>query len=113
MSDDLKDKYAVVTCISQFRQRYVVPVEKLQAKNTSMEVRPIEWAEDSVTCEDVKEFSQKYLGEEIIDTFIVDEERLLTLFDRDNDYLSDWTKEKKIEWIHDCWEKPDELFTKP
>lgn len=106
MSDE---KYVVVTCISQFRQRYVMPVSKLQETNTDMEVKPIEWAEDSVTCEDVQEFSQKFLGEEIIDTFVLDEDRVLQLFDRDNDYLSEWDKEKKLEWIHDCWEKDNEV----
>ena len=63
-------------------------------------------AKDSVSAEEIKEFSQKWLGETIVDTFILDEERVLQLFDRDNDYLSEWTKEKKLEWIDDWKEKP-------
>jgi hypothetical protein len=104
------EKYVVVTCISQFRQRYVVPVSKLQEENkdfdiTNDPVKQIEWANDSVTMEEVKEFSQHWLGEQILDTFILDEERLLQLFDRDNQYLSEWTREKKIEWVQKCWEE--------
>jgi hypothetical protein len=101
-----EEKYVVVTCTSTFRQRYCVPVSKLQELNTDVDitddsVKQIEWANDSVTMEEVKEFSQHWLGETILDTFILDEERVLKLFDRDNQYLSDWTEEKKLEWIHD------------
>lgn len=105
------ERYVVVTCTSTFRQRYMVPVSKLQEGNTNVDitndpVRQVEWANDSVSMEEVKEFSQKWLGETIVDTFILDEERALQLFDRDNEYLSDWTEEKKLEWIHDWKEKP-------
>ncbi len=111
MKDQEQDKYAVVTVISQFRQRYVMPVSKLQEKNTTISLTDhpeqiVPWAEDSVTSEDVKEFSQKWLGETILDTFILDEERALLLFDRDNDYLSGWTKEEKLDFIDDWKEKP-------
>ena len=103
MSDE---RYVVVTCVSTFRQRYCVPVSELQKLNTDVDimsdpVKQIEWANDSVTMEEVKEFSQSHLGEQILDTFILDEERVLQLFDRDNDYLKEWTKEQKLKHIHD------------
>jgi hypothetical protein len=98
------EKYVVVTCISQFRQRYVVPVSKLQEKNPTQPVDPVIWANDSVVMEEVKEFSQHWLGETILDTFVVDEERILQLFDRDNEYLSDWSQEQKLKYIRNCWE---------
>ena len=97
------ERYVVVTTTSTFRLRYAIPASELQKLNTSVPFdmqKAIEWAEDSVTCEEVKEFSQKWLGESIVDTFILDEERVLNLFDRDNDYLKDWTKEQKIAYIH-------------
>ena len=113
MSDEfsLKDaqgdneRYVVVTAVSTHRMRYCVPVSKLQELNTDTDItnntlKQIEWAKDSVTMEEVKEFSQHWLGEKIVDTFILDEERVLQLFDRDNDYLSDWDKEKKVKYIH-------------
>lgn len=112
MSDE---RYVVVTAVSTFRERYAIPVSELQKLNPNVDItddipRQIEWANDSVAMEEIKEFSQEHLGEQILDTFILDEERTLQLFDRDNDYLSGWTKEKKLEWIHDwkenyTWDK--------
>ena len=106
-----EERYVVVTTISSFRQRYCIPVSKLQELNTDVDItnsplKQVEWAQDSVTAEEIKEFSQKWLGETILDTFILDEERVLQLFDRDNDYLKEWTEEKKLEWLHDWKEKP-------
>lgn len=91
-------KYAVVTAISQFRIRYVIPIDQLQTLNTDAPVE-LQWAEDCVTCEEVKDFSQKHLGETIVDTVEMSEEEILELFDADNDYLSGWTQEKKLEYI--------------
>lgn len=102
-----EQKYAVITCISTHRMRYVVPVDELQKMNTevSVEGREIDWAKDTVTMQEVKEFSQEWLGESIVDGYLLDEEGLLELFERDNDYLRGWTKEKKIEWIRDWKDK--------
>ena len=107
------ERYVVVTCVSQFRQRYAIPVSELQKLNPDVDitndpVKQIEWANDSVAMEEVKEFSQSHIGEDIIDTFILDEERVLNLFDRDNDYLKEWTKEQKLKHLHnwkDDWKK--------
>ena len=109
---ELKGRYAVVTTVSSFRQRYVIPLEELQKENENVELNPdtaVAWAEDSVTCEEVQEFSQSYLGEQILDTFILDEERVLQLFDRDNKYLSEgpdgWDTERKLKFICDWKER--------
>jgi hypothetical protein len=96
-------EYAVVTTVQTFRHRYVIPMDKLQALNTDATV-DLAWALDCVTCEEVKEFSQLHVGEQILDSKIVDEEEVLKLFDSDNDYLTSWTKDHKLEWINDCWE---------
>jgi hypothetical protein len=101
-----EERYVVVTTVSQFRQRYAIPVSELQKLNTDIDimndpVKQVEWANDSVSMEDIKEFSQHYLGESIIDTFILDEERVKLMFNRDNDYLSDWSDEKKMDFIKD------------
>ena len=106
-----EEKYVVVTTTSTFRQRYCIPVSKLQEMNSTVSLKDhpeqiVPWAEDSVTSEDVKEFSQKWLGETILDTFILDEERVLMMFDRDNGYLSKWKKEQKLDFIDDWKEKP-------
>lgn len=95
-----KPEYVVVTCVSTFRNRYVIPVDELQKMNPDAEVDP-SWALDAVTCEDVKEFSQRHVGEQIIDAQVLREPEVLQFFDADNDYLKDWTEDQKLSWIHD------------
>jgi hypothetical protein len=94
-------KYVIVTAISSYRMRYCIPVDELQQLNTEVPVEghEIEWANDCVTCNEIKEFSQKHVGESIIDTEILTEEQMLEKFDTDNDYLIDWTREKKIQYV--------------
>ena len=104
------ERYVVVTTVSQFRQRYTIPVSELQKLNPHVDisndvVKQVEWAQDSVTTEDVNEFSQKWLGETIVDTFILDEERMLNLFDRDNDYIKEWSKKQKLEFFNNWQDK--------
>lgn len=91
--------YVVVTTIAQFRHRYVMHRDDLQKLNPDVEVKPIEWACDTVTAEEVEEFSQSYLGETITDTTTMTEDEMLELFDRDNDYLEDWSRDYKLEWV--------------
>jgi len=99
------ERYVVVTTISTFRERYCIPVSKLQELNSEVDItnniaEQTTWAKDEVTMENVKEFSQEWLGESIVDTFILDEQRVLNLFDRDNEYLSSWTTQQKLDYIH-------------
>lgn len=91
----MTDKYYVVTAISQYRMRYIVPVEDLKRDG---EVYPV-WAADSVTMNEVNEFSQEHLGETVIDVHEFNEEEVLSLFDKDNGYIKDWTKEQKLAYI--------------
>jgi hypothetical protein len=98
-----KEKYVVVTATSTFRQRYCIPVSELQKMNTSLTLdadMALEWACDSVTMEEVNEFSQKWLGETIIDSVLLDEKQTLDLFNSDNSYLTTWTDAQKIEFLH-------------
>ena len=95
---ELDKQYVVVTAIGQFRHRYVIPMDELQALNPNAPVDP-KWALDSVTCQEVEEFSQQYLGEVIIDHDVVGETEILEIFDADNDYLSGWSTEKKLQHI--------------
>lgn len=94
----MKDKYVVVTTVSTFRHRYVIPMDELQALNPEVPVNP-EWALDLVTCEDIEEFSQQHIGEQIVDMVEKSEDEILELFDKDNDYLKDWDRDYKIKHI--------------
>jgi len=94
--------YVVVTTISQFHHRYVMHKDDLQKLNMSIDATDndlCEWAMDTVTCEECEEFSQHHIGEFITDTYECTEDEMLTFFDRDNDYLKEWTREYKIEWV--------------
>jgi hypothetical protein len=99
--------YVVTTVISTHRMRYAIPISAMSEEG-DMPVstdQAIEWIQDSVTMEEVREFSQHWMGENIVDTFVLDKERVLNLFDRDNDYLKEWTEDQKINYIHDWKEK--------
>lgn len=86
-NESIKTEWILVETISQFRQRYVVEVP----------VGKSEYALDSVTMEDVKEFSQKHLGETIVSSRVISEKNALDLYDEDNVFLKNWSDEKKME----------------
>jgi hypothetical protein len=101
-------EYVIVTAVSSHRMRYCIPVDEL--KKLNQEVDPTvddlhEWARDCVTMEQVKEFSQHWLGETIIDSVLLNEDRMLEQFDLDNDYLNSWSKEKKIGYVSEWKDK--------
>lgn len=108
MSEENNDRYVVVTMISTHRMRYCIPVSEMEKDNDNVPLttqQALDWAQDSVTMEEVREFSQHWMGEQSVDAFVLDEERTLQLFDRDNDYLQSWTKEQKLKFIHEWKEK--------
>jgi hypothetical protein len=92
------NKYVLVTAISTHRMRYCIPLDDLQKMNEDMPVDPA-WACDSVTMNEVNEFSQDHIGELIVDYNVLTEDEILEQFDKDNNYLITWTKEKKLEHI--------------
>ena len=94
--------YVVVTAISSHRMRYVMHKDDLRKLNTDAQPTDKElltWAMDSVTMQEVEEFSQWHIGEQIVDTLEMNEEEILNLFDTDNDYLSKWDRGYKLQWI--------------
>jgi len=103
-----KNKYVIVTTISSHRMRYTIPLDELQKLNPDQPVDP-SWALDCVTSEEVKEFSQRHVGEQIIDAQVLNEDEMLQFFDADNDYLASWPREQKIAFVYDWKEKPDEV----
>lgn len=99
--------YVVTTVISTHRMRYAIPISAMSEEDDLplSTDEAITYIQDSVTMEEVKEFSQHWMGENIVDTFVLDKERVLNLFDRDNDYLKEWTEDQKINFINDWKEK--------
>lgn len=77
----------LVETISIFRMRYVIDTDN------------DDWAADTVTMEEAKEFSQKHIDEVITSIRTVDESEVLRLFDEDNEYLDGWDNERKLSFI--------------
>lgn len=82
---DKETEWVLVECVSQFRMRYMVEVPKGKA----------EWALDTVTMNEAKEFSQEHLGETIVSHRVLTEQQALELCDVDNHYCSKWNNEQK------------------
>lgn len=80
-------EFVLVETISTMRMRYVVEVPKGKS----------DWALDSVTCEDVTEFSQHHIGEQIISDRVLSRQEVLGVCNIDNSYLDGWSDEYKID----------------
>ena len=78
--------WVMVEALQTFRMRYMVQVP---ATNP-------EWALDTVTCEEAKEFSQLSLPEVISSHRVMTEEEALALCDEDNTYCQSWSDSQKI-----------------
>ena len=84
-------KFVLVETISQYRMRYVIEVP--DNHNDGMyECSATQWAEDTVASEEMREFSQKWVGESILSSREVSRDEVLELCDIDNDYCSSWTE---------------------
>lgn len=82
-------KYLVET-ISMFRMRYVI--EAQEETHACDEV--------VMNVGDIREFSQLHLDEVITSSREIDDAEYLRLFDRDNDYLKDWTDDQKLNAVN-------------
>ena len=101
----MKSDYLVVDTISVFKQRYIIPREEVQRMNediTCTDKLAKQWAHESVECEEVKEFSQRWLGETVTNIDIVDTVKALQYFKEDNEQLSkEWSQAKQLDFIND------------
>ena len=86
-----KTKLVLVEAISQYRIRYVVEVPEDST----------EWALDTVTCNEAKEFSQHHLNEVIFSHREVKKEDLLPIMLEDNGHGSESIVEKCITYMKD------------
>ena len=97
-------QFILVDCISMFRERYMVEVPvgvDQYGKDKSL------WALDTVTMQEAKEFSQEYLGEQIVSHRVVTKEEALELFDKDNAYFKSWDEETKIKNHFTTWKEQE------
>ena len=87
-------KKYLVEVISQYLVRYVV-----EAREESHALDEV-FMKCELYSEDWKEFSQAHVGDTILSSREVDEEEILRVFDIDNDYLKEWSQEKKLTFIN-------------
>ena len=80
-----KTEWVMVETVSMFRMRYMVEVPKGKK----------EYALDTVTMHEAKEFSQQHLDETIVSHRVVTKKEALQICDEDNNYCSSWTSDKK------------------
>mgnify|MGYP006272561709 CR=1 FL=1 len=90
-------KIVLVETVSTFRHVYAVRLP---------DGDPVDYALDDVVCnmdkiDILSEVSQNHIAENIYDYHVVTEDEYLEMFDRDNSYLSSWTKEQKMGLIFD------------
>jgi hypothetical protein len=82
----VKKEWVLVECVQSYRMRYMVEVPEGKS----------EWALDTVSMHQAKEFSQQDIGETIVSHRVISEEDALKLCDVDNDYCKSWNEHLKI-----------------
>lgn len=89
----IETQWVLVETVSMFRERYMVEVPVGVDRYGKDKA---EWALDTVTMEEAKEFSQEHLGETVVSHRVVTKEDALAMCDKDNDYAKKWNDELKI-----------------
>ena len=90
----IETQWVLVETVSMFRERYMVEVPvgiDRYGKDKA------DWALDTVTLEEAKEFSQEHLGETIVSHRVVTKEEAMALCDKDNAYCKAWNDDMKIQ----------------
>ena len=105
----MKSDYVIVDTISEFKQRYIIPREEVQRFNEEVALTDKLaklWSQESVEAEEVKEFSQRWLGETVTNIDFADTPKVLALFKEDNEQLSEeWSQAKQLDYINDWKDK--------
>jgi hypothetical protein len=89
----IETQWVLVETVSTFRERYMVEVPvgiDRYGKDKA------DWALDTVTLSEAKEFSQEHLGETIVSHRVITKEDALALCDKDNAYCLSWSEEMKM-----------------
>lgn len=86
MTEKKDNVWVLVECVSMFRMRYMVEVPAEHP----------EYALDTVTLNEAKEFSQEHLTETIVSHRVMTQEEALALCDVDNNYCDSWNEEQKL-----------------
>jgi hypothetical protein len=101
LTKSVETELVMVEAIQSYRMRYVVEVPKGRT----------DWAADTVTMMEAKEFSQFSLGEQITSYRVITEDEAIEICDADNDYLKSWTREQKLNAFVTTWEEQNDPKT--
>ena len=88
-------EFVLVETVQTFRHRYVVEVPRGQS----------EWALDTVTMEEAREFSQQHLGETIVSHRVIAGDEVVRLCDQDNDDCKSWPDDRKFDAFVTEWQE--------
>jgi len=86
----MEKKLYLVETISMFRMRYVIEAKEAEHAGDEVVMRP----------DQIKEFSQHHVDENILSIRELSRIDYLDLFDIDNNYLSSWSEEEKLRFIN-------------
>ena len=100
-------KIVLVETVSTFRHVYAVSLPDNEPADYALDDVVVYMGEDKMP-----EVSQHHISEDIFNYRVVTEDEYLELFDRENDYLKHWPKEKKLEFIYDSLKNREEQITK-
>ncbi len=89
----IETQWVLVEAVSMFRERYMVEVP-IGTDNYGKD--KTDWALDTVTMGEAKEFSQEHLGETIVSHRVVSKEKALKMCDKENKYCKSWNDDLKI-----------------
>jgi hypothetical protein len=90
----IETQWVLVEAVSMFRERYMVEVPVGVDRYGKDKA---DWALDTVTLSEAKEFSQEHLGETIVSHRVVTKEEALAMCDKENEYAKVWNDEMKIQ----------------
>jgi len=85
----MSDKIFLIDTVSSHRMTYAVKCKSESKARSFVKKEEI-----------INEVSQEHIGENILRVREVSEEEYLALFDKDNDYLKEWTREQKLNLIN-------------
>jgi hypothetical protein len=96
-------KFVMVTTVSQFRMRYVIEVSDDECDF------PTDFAKDTVVCEEALEFTQKHLGESIVDAQEIELEDAIAQYRQEEPVFSGWSDEQIIENVITKFAEDEEI----
>lgn len=80
----IEEDYVLVTTVSTFKMTYLVKVPKGKT----------EYAEDSVVMQELDEFVQAHLGEQIVESRIVSPEEIVAIAKKNYHFTESWSTDK-------------------